>query len=323
MKSSCAQFNAPDNSDEEIDHIKNSINTVAQSSSVDPRFILAVIMQESKGCVRAPTTNYGVNNPGLMQSHDGTGTCNDGTNVLNPCPQSQILQMVKDGTEGTAAGDGLKQCLAQYGGAGDVTAYYRAARCYNSGSVAPSGNLGQGIATHCYVSDVVNRLLGWSLGASDCNDGIVGSLTSSSWSGSSDSGSSSPPPPPEPTTSVPEPAPTSTSEPAPVTVTPTVPTQTSVSSPAEPTITATVAPVPTSTPSAAPVPTPSASSAAFPIYPHAVSTCQQYHSVVAGDYCDKLDTEYGITFAQLQSWNQGLDSVCSNLWKGYQYCVKA
>lgn len=321
MKSSCAQWNVPNNSDEEIDHIKNSINQVAGSSSVDPRFILAIIMQESNGCVRVQTTNYGVNNPGLMQSHDGTGTCNDGTNVLNPCPEAQILQMIKDGTEGTAAGDGLKQCIEQEGGVGDVTAYYKAARCYNSGSIAPSGNLGQGIATHCYVSDITNRLLGWSLGASDCNDGTVGSLTSSSWSGSSDSGSSSSPSPaPEPTTILPEP--TSTSEPAPVTVTPTVPTQTSIP-PAEPT--ETIVPVPTTTPaattSAAPVPTPSSTGA--PIYPYAVSTCQQYYTVVAGDYCDKIDTEYGISLAQLQAWNQGLDSVCSNLWKGYQYCIKA
>lgn len=317
MKSSCAQWNVPNNSDEEIDHIKNSINTIASSSSVDPRFILAIIMQESNGCVRVPTTNYGVTNPGLMQSHDGTGTCNDGSNVLNPCPQAQILQMVKDGTEGTAAGDGLKQCLAQEGGLGDVTAYYKAARCYNSGSVAPSGNLGQGIATHCYVSDIANRLLGWSLGASHCNDGTVGSLTSSSWSGTSDSGSSSgssPSPAPEPTTVVPEP--TSTSEPAPVTVTPAVPTQTIVPSPAEPTTT------PAAPTTATPVPAPTPSST-VPIYPYAVSTCQQYDTVVAGDYCDKVDSEFGISLAQLQAWNPGLDSVCSNLWKGYQYCVKA
>lgn len=317
MRSSCAQWNVPNNSDEEINHIKNGINSVAQSSSIDPRFILAIVMQESNGCVRVPTTNYGVNNPGLMQSHDGTGSCNDGTNVQSPCPESQILQMVKDGTEGTAAGDGLQQCLAQEGGSG-VTAYYKAARCYNSGSVAASGNLGQGIATHCYVSDIANRLLGWSLGTSHCNDGSVGSLTGSSWSPSgSSSGSSS---------AAPEPS--ATSEPVPtvsVTETPTVAPQTPTASPAAPTSTETVVPVPTTTPAAASTaePTPSASSTAAPVYPYAISTCQQYDTIVAGDYCDKVDAQDGITLAQLQSWNPGLDSVCSDLWKGYRYCVKA
>ena len=47
-------------------------------------------MQESKGCVRAPTTNNGVRNPGLMQSHNGRGTCNEGGNVKNPCPASEV-----------------------------------------------------------------------------------------------------------------------------------------------------------------------------------------------------------------------------------------
>lgn len=304
MKSSCAQWNVPNNSDQEINHIKKSINTIAQSSSVDPRFILAVVMQESNGCVRAPTTNYGVTNPGLMQSHDGTGTCNDGTNVQSPCPESEILQMIKDGTEGTAAGDGLQQCLAQEGGPGSVSAYYRAARCYNSGSVAASGNLGQGIATHCYVSDIANRLLGWSAGSSNCNPGIVGSLTGSSWSDSSDSGNS---PAPKPTS-------TSTSEPAPVTILPIAPTQTSAPSPAQPT---------TTNAAPAPAPTQSSPSPEVPIYPQAIPTCQQYDTVVAGDYCDKIDARFGISLAQLQAWNPGLDSVCSNLWKGYQYCVKA
>lgn len=300
MKGSCAQWAVPDNSDEEIDHIKHSVQTVAQSSGVDPRFILAVIMQESNGCVRVPTTSYSVSNPGLMQSHAGTGSCNDGTNVLTPCPKSQILQMVKDGAEGTASGAGLKQCLAQVGGRGGrVSTYYRAARCYNSGSVAPSGNLGQGIATPCYVSDIANRLLGWSVGPSHCKDSVIGSLTGSSWIGSLLGGSSSE------SSSTPEPS--STSEPV-ATPTPALPTETVL---------------PAATSSAEPTPTPSASSSAPPIYPSAISSCQQYTTVVPGDYCDTIDAQYGISIAQLRSWNTGLDAACSNLWAGYQYCVKA
>lgn len=68
-------------------------------------------MQESKGCVRVhATTSPGaaIHNPGLMQTHNGKGSCNNGQ-PQNPCPNSMIKQMVKDGTAGTADGDGLKQ----------------------------------------------------------------------------------------------------------------------------------------------------------------------------------------------------------------------
>jgi len=177
---SCTQFGQENNSDEENDDIKSAIQSVASSSGVDARFILAVMMQESKGCVRTPTTNYGVNNPGLMQSHDGAGSCNNG-GVQDPCPQSEITQMIKDGATGTAAGDGLEQTLSE-AQATDVSKcvassrlsytikfpvtdiisrYYKAARIYNSGSIAASGKLEDGIATHCYASDIANRLTGW------------------------------------------------------------------------------------------------------------------------------------------------------------------
>jgi len=175
LKSSCAQWNVPNNSDQEISDMASSIKSVAASSGVDARFILAVVMQESNGCVRAPSTNYGVRNPGLMQSHNGAGTCNDAT-VSTPCPASSITQMIQDGVSGTAAGDGLKQLLALTG-ASDASQYYIAARMYNSGSVDSSKNLGLGIATHCYSSDIANRLKGWSAGPSSCDPNTVGSLT--------------------------------------------------------------------------------------------------------------------------------------------------
>ncbi|TKA35898.1 hypothetical protein B0A54_12345 [Friedmanniomyces endolithicus] len=166
---SCTQFGEPNNSDQESADVKSAIESVASSSSIDERFILAIMMQESKGCVRAPTTNYGVTNPGLMQSHDGTGSCNNGA-VQNPCPSSEITQMITDGATGTAAGDGLKQCMSE-SKATDVSEYYKAARIYNSGSVASSGNLQDGIATHCYASDVANRLTGWVKAGTACTLG--------------------------------------------------------------------------------------------------------------------------------------------------------
>ena len=118
------------------------------------------MMQESGGCVRAPTSNYGVSNPGLMQDHNGEASCNDGQEVQDPCPIEEIKQMIEDGTAGTPWGDGLAQCI-NAADADDVSAFYKAARIYNSGSIAGSGDLGDGVATHCYASDIANRLTGW------------------------------------------------------------------------------------------------------------------------------------------------------------------
>ncbi|KAF2719125.1 hypothetical protein K431DRAFT_287008 [Polychaeton citri CBS 116435] len=166
ISKSCSQFGVDENSDEENADIKSSINSVASSAGVDPRFILAIVVQESKGCVRVPTTSWSVSNPGLMQSHSGTGTCNSGSPV-SPCPSSEIQQMINDGSDGTSSGDGLKQLLAQCSEQ-DAQKYYKAARMYNSGSVDPSGDLGAGIATHCYSSDIANRLTGWTDATSSC-----------------------------------------------------------------------------------------------------------------------------------------------------------
>ncbi|GAD98869.1 hypothetical protein PMAA_009950 [Paecilomyces variotii No. 5] len=152
-----------DDSEDEIGKIWDAIEQVAQETFVDHRFILATIMQESGGCVRVSTTNYGVRNPGLMQDHDGDATCNSDIapyTVQTPCPPDVITQMVRDGTAGTASGDGLANCINQ-SGASDASAFYKAARIYNSGSIAASGNLQDGIATHCYSSDIANRLTGW------------------------------------------------------------------------------------------------------------------------------------------------------------------
>ncbi|KAH8656015.1 hypothetical protein BGZ60DRAFT_435130 [Tricladium varicosporioides] len=177
IKASCTQWSVANPSDSEIADISSAIQSVASSTGIDARFILAIVLQESNGCVRAPTTNYGVRNPGLMQSHDGSGTCNEGS-VSNPCPASTITQMINDGTAGTSAGDGLKQCISQ-SGATDVSKFYKAARIYNSGSIASTKNLGAGIATHCYASDVANRLTGWTTAKSTCTEGTVGALTGS------------------------------------------------------------------------------------------------------------------------------------------------
>ncbi|KAL6854772.1 hypothetical protein ACO1O0_005897 [Amphichorda felina] len=154
------------NSQQETDDIKRAIEQVSGETGVDNRFILSIIMQESKGCVRAPTTDNGVINPGLMQSHNGSGMCAG----VNPCPYETIVLMIQDGTAGTADGDGIKQTLeSAVGEVGDsARAYYGAARKYNSGSV-DFNDLNNGFtSTACYATDVANRFMGWTMAASAC-----------------------------------------------------------------------------------------------------------------------------------------------------------
>jgi len=131
----------------EIALIGSSITTVAQESGIDARVILCVIMQESGGNVRVGNTNNGVNNTGIMQAYNGVS--------FNPSnPAGSILQMVRDGTEGTASGPGLKQAFVQYGN------YYVALRVYNSGSVNLNQLNDPRGATANYVEDMANRLMG-------------------------------------------------------------------------------------------------------------------------------------------------------------------
>lgn len=297
-------------------------------------------MQESKGCVRVQSTNNGVQNTGLMQSHDGTGSCNKDGSKTTPCPSTMINQMIKDGTAGTSAGDGLKQCYEAQSGE-EAAKYFKAARTYNSGSVDPSGNLGQGCATHCYASDIANRVGGWAGDVTECIESTIGTITSgleSVLSGGDDDSSSS-------SSSTAAAQPIETAEPetsaAPVeTVQPSSTAQPAEPS-AAPTESTSVAPVPTQTPKvnkiaqsytstpawttkSVPAPTATASSSSsVPIYPQANASCQQYYTVSEGDFCNKVTEAVGISFSDLRSLNPGLDETCSDLWLGYQYCVKA
>jgi len=288
LTSGCAQFGVPENSEAELYEISSAILKTSADTGMDPRFIFSVVMQESNGCVRAPTTNYGVRNPGLMQSHNGAGTCNDGS-IAVPCPQNQVQQMITDGTAGTSSGWGLVDCIA-HSGASDVSKYYIAARIYNSGSVAPGGNLGQGGATHCYVSDIANRLVGWASGPSACTPEAVAALTSSVVNANAANTGN--------------------------TDTTTLPVVVPVSAPSV------VAAPPAAAPNPAP-PVVAAPSTTSDIYPGAISPCTAYYMVVPGDYCILVAQKTGTSFATLRTLNPGLDAVCSNLWLGYKYCIQA
>ncbi|KAK4548185.1 hypothetical protein LTR36_010054 [Oleoguttula mirabilis] len=148
------------NSPKVIDYIFDAIQNRADASLVDHRFIFAVILQESNGCVlvKSSKSSSGVKNPGLMQSHNGHSYSAAHSNV-------SITAMVQDGTQGTDDGDGLVQNLDNYGDA------YRAARGYNSGYIPTSGNLSEAAgATACYVSDIANRLTGWVNATNTCTE---------------------------------------------------------------------------------------------------------------------------------------------------------
>ena len=187
MKVSCTNLGMPqgsDTTDEEIGMLYHAIQDVASSSHVDHRFILAVIMQESLGCVRVYTTANANANPGIMQDHAGSHTCNPATKGITdqmvfPCPAEQIQGMIEDGVGGTNFGDGLAAYLntvvhranaAGFAASGNnAQVYYQAARLYNSGSVDYM-NLGRGYSSrNCYASDIANRLTGWIFASHQCS----------------------------------------------------------------------------------------------------------------------------------------------------------
>ncbi|KIW08508.1 uncharacterized protein PV09_01402 [Verruconis gallopava] len=305
IMNSCSQFGVPNNSEQETADISSAISQVAGETGIDARFILAIMLQESNGCVRAPTTNYGVRNPGLMQDHNGQATCNDSGNVQNPCPAATITQMIRDGVAGTPSGDGLEQTYAQAPFTG-AAKYYGAARIYNSGSIAASGNLDDGIATHCYASDVANRLTGWVYAQKDCTlDGT--------------------PPPaatPPATTAGASPTPTATYSPATATAVPSGwPSPSSGSSPSTEWPSGYTGPASATQP-ATQSPTSASSAPPTNLAPGVTTQCAEYYTVQAGDECDSVAQKFGTTFANLRALNTQLDSTCSNLWKGYAYCVK-
>src|SRR5260221_8513963 len=95
------------NTEEQNQLVREAITQVSSESGIDQRLILAVVMQESQGHVHIPTTDNGIRNPGLMQSHNGV-------EYIDSDPKGSIFQMIRDGTEGTAEGDGLTQLVKRY-----------------------------------------------------------------------------------------------------------------------------------------------------------------------------------------------------------------
>lgn len=154
-------------SPEEKRDILDAINEVSASAGIDRRFTLAMIMQESSGCVRTRDTTDPILNPGLLQSHNGPHSC---FGLPGRCPRSLIFGMIADGVASThqydRGGDGLKQCWDKQPAPADLAQrYYQAVRCYNSGTYEPDKSLewtrDPAHNTPDYVMDVTNRLMGY------------------------------------------------------------------------------------------------------------------------------------------------------------------
>lgn len=147
------------NTPEDNDNLQAAIEGVSTKYDVDKRLILAVVIQESNGNVRVKTTQFAQgSNPGLMQTHNGLGSCAG----LTICPDEMIVTMIEEGSATGSDGVNLKD-LMDGCGASDVTKYYKAARKYNSGvnSIGPDGDLSAPGATASYASDIANRLMGY------------------------------------------------------------------------------------------------------------------------------------------------------------------
>jgi glucan 1,3-beta-glucosidase len=115
--------------------------------------MMSANLPQSTGNVNVPCTNNGVENCGLMQSYNGI--------AFNPnSPQESIIEMIIDGTQGTAYGPGLVQWFNDEDYVGYQTSGnpYAVSRGYNSGSI-DSSNLSDPLgATASYVSDIANRV---------------------------------------------------------------------------------------------------------------------------------------------------------------------
>lgn len=83
--------------------LKDAINQVAHESRVDHRFILALVLQESHGCVRAESQLHtdGSTNSGMLQALSGAYTCNEKGHVKGPgrCTKEWIVGQIRDGSK--------------------------------------------------------------------------------------------------------------------------------------------------------------------------------------------------------------------------------
>ncbi|KAK3173638.1 hypothetical protein OEA41_006970 [Lepraria neglecta] len=162
---------------DEADDVLNAIAVTADAACIHRQLVLAMVMQESVGFVRAGHGDGGASN-GLAQvqqtSSDTPASCYN--TAVNACPYTTILEMIQDGVFGHAGSTspqtpGIAYWLPVEGG--DIA---RAIRGYNTGSIIDANDLAKIVATdprtgktyfagtQAYVSDVANRMTGARVG---------------------------------------------------------------------------------------------------------------------------------------------------------------
>ncbi|KAJ5219440.1 uncharacterized protein N7498_001539 [Penicillium cinerascens] len=52
-----------------------------------------------------------------------------------------------------------------------------------------------------------------------------------------------------------------------------------------------------------------------------VADCNKFYLVGTGASCAAVASEEGVTLSQIESWNSGVGSACTDLWLGYYICV--
>lgn len=65
----------------------------------------------------------------------------------------------------------------------------------------------------------------------------------------------------------------------------------------------------------------STATAADPTRTGTIPNCGRYYEVQTGDDCNMIAMNFSLTFSDLINMNPSIDSACSNLWVGYDYCV--
>lgn len=195
MLESCAQYSVESNNDTDINNLRDMIMEVSHDKMVDATFILAIVLQESQGCVRRPnaTSKEGLSTLNGVLLGKGTAKCEG----LAACQRSTIREMLENGGSGVPESD-LRSLVAAIEKNTDHNPqhslnYYRAAYVYSTAVANIPARFEDAIPRHCYVSDVANRLVGWvghnSTGY--CDDSGSSGATGSTSSTMSDSNTAS------------------------------------------------------------------------------------------------------------------------------------
>ncbi|KAK6840283.1 hypothetical protein PG990_007129 [Apiospora arundinis] len=138
---------------QETEDIKSALKSVGKKYSIEDRVLLSIMMQESHGDVRAKTTYSQPDNlptGGLFQCWNCPGF------TSKPVTKAQITQMVEGGAKH------FKENLSHWGNTMDPKSVYPALREYNSGKVNPKDLSEAPQSTPSYVSDIAQRLGGWT-----------------------------------------------------------------------------------------------------------------------------------------------------------------